>query len=191
MLIDEWRWPALGLALAAFAVSELMYPRRLPGAHRARDRFSSEALMAATVLNVAALPVLAATGFGRLPAGSAWAAGIGLALAAGGTALRFWAIGTLGGRFTSAVVVAEDQAVVERGPYRWVRHPGYAGALAFGGGVATAIGNGVALALFVATYGAAVVYRVRVEELALHEVLGERYADYAARTRWRLLPGVY
>ncbi|MFP5502089.1 MAG: methyltransferase family protein [Candidatus Sericytochromatia bacterium] len=191
MLIDDWRVAALGIVLVTFALSELCYPRRRPRAHRLRDRFSSEALMAATILNLAALPLLAGTRLGALPETGGLAPGLGLGLAVGGVALRFWAIATLGGRFTSAVVVGEEQPVIAHGPYRWLRHPGYAAVVAFGCGVALLVESGFALALFLATYGGAVLYRVRVEELAMQEVLGERYAAYAARTPWRLLPWLY
>ena len=191
MLIDDWRVAALGIVLVAFALSELCYPRRRPGAHRLHDRYSSEAIMAATILNLAALPLLAGLRLGALPETGGWAPGIGLGLAVGGVALRFWAIATLGGRFTSAVVVGEAHPVIAHGPYRWLRHPGYAAVVAFGCGVALIVGNGLALALFLATYGGAVIYRVRVEERAMREVLGDRYAEYAARTRWRLVPWLY
>ena len=40
-----------------------------------------------------------------------------------GLALRVWAVLTLGRSFSTFIQVDADQAVVTRGPYRWVRHP--------------------------------------------------------------------
>jgi len=44
-----------------------------------------------------------------------------------GIALRQWAITTLGQCFVGHVLVQPGQAVVRSGPYRWLRHPSYAG----------------------------------------------------------------
>jgi methyltransferase len=48
-----------------------------------------------------------------------------LALLAGAMALRYWAIATLGRRWTTKIVVVPGLPVVTGGPYRWVRHPNY------------------------------------------------------------------
>jgi protein-S-isoprenylcysteine O-methyltransferase len=67
----------------------------------------------------------------RRPAGlpfDALAWGALLAIGAG-LALRTWAIVTLGGWFTLRVDLKPAQPLVREGPYRWIRHPSYAGAL--------------------------------------------------------------
>jgi protein-S-isoprenylcysteine O-methyltransferase Ste14 len=46
-----------------------------------------------------------------------------------GLALRIWAIAALGGAFRTTVEVEPGQTVVSTGPYRWIRHPSYAGLL--------------------------------------------------------------
>lgn len=43
--------------------------------------------------------------------------------------LRLWAVWVLGPFFTVVVRVSDQQTVVDRGPYRWVRHPSYLGLL--------------------------------------------------------------
>jgi methyltransferase len=48
-----------------------------------------------------------------------------LVLLAGAMALRYWAIATLGPRWTTKIVVVPGLPVVTRGPYRWLRHPNY------------------------------------------------------------------
>ncbi len=39
--------------------------------------------------------------------------------------LRYWAVSSLGDRWTTRIVLVPDEAVVRRGPYRWLRHPNY------------------------------------------------------------------
>ena len=48
-----------------------------------------------------------------------------LALFAGAEALRYWAIGSLGARWNTRILVIPGLAPIERGPYRWLRHPNY------------------------------------------------------------------
>jgi methyltransferase len=48
-----------------------------------------------------------------------------LVLLAGAMALRYWAIATLGRRWTTRVLVVPGLPVVTGGPYRWLRHPNY------------------------------------------------------------------
>jgi protein-S-isoprenylcysteine O-methyltransferase Ste14 len=62
------------------------------------------------------------------PAPNAFAA-VGVVVIWVGLALRVWAVLTLGRSFSTFIQVDADQAVVTRGPYRWVRHPSYTGLL--------------------------------------------------------------
>ena len=43
--------------------------------------------------------------------------------------LKFWAIATLGERWTYRVLVVRGAPLVSSGPYRWMRHPNYAGVI--------------------------------------------------------------
>jgi methyltransferase len=59
-----------------------------------------------------------------------WIAGLGLpmlALFAAGMALRYWAIRTLGARWSTRIVFVPGEPLVETGPYRLLRHPNYLG----------------------------------------------------------------
>jgi len=40
-------------------------------------------------------------------------------------ALRWWCISTLGRRWNTRIVVIPGMPLVDRGPYRWLRHPNY------------------------------------------------------------------
>jgi len=80
-------------------------------------------------------------------------------------------------------------AVVTDGPYSLVRHPGYVGAMLSIVGAPFLLGSWWALipaALAVAGY----IVRTALEDRTLQEEL-PGYREYAQRTRWRLLPGVW
>jgi protein-S-isoprenylcysteine O-methyltransferase Ste14 len=87
------------------------------------------------------------------------------------------------------VQAARHHRVVSSGPYAFVRHPMYSGIMLFFLGVPLLLGSwwGVAIAPVFAVLFAV---RARIEERALIEGLPE-YADYAARVRYRLVPGVW
>jgi protein-S-isoprenylcysteine O-methyltransferase Ste14 len=107
-----------------------------------------------------------------------------------GYALGSYAL--LANRFFSGMVRIQAERghhVVSNGPYRWVRHPGYAGALLTY--LATPIFLDAAWAFLPALFLTIVlVIRTRLEDRTLQEQL-EGYRDYAARVHFRLLPGVW
>jgi protein-S-isoprenylcysteine O-methyltransferase Ste14 len=107
-----------------------------------------------------------------------------------GVGLRQWAVWTLGPFFTVVVRVTAGQSVVERGPYRWVRHPSYTGLLVTLVGLGVALGNWLSLLALAILPTIGLVVRIRVEEQALLTALGEPYREYAGRHR-RLVPGVW
>ena len=115
---------------------------------------------------------------------------IALLFFATGIALRWWAIVTLGRFFTVDVQIAQDHELVERGPFRWVRHPSYTGVLLAFVGFALSLANWASLLIILLPISAAFVRRMNVEEQALSRALGERYLSYMRRTK-RLVPGIY
>jgi protein-S-isoprenylcysteine O-methyltransferase Ste14 len=114
----------------------------------------------------------------------------GMLLVWAGLGLRLWAIRALGGFFNSRVVIRDEHPVVSGGPYRYLRHPSYTGALMTGIGVGVLLGNWISLVILVLLPLAGYLYRIRVEESALTSSLGEPYAKYARSTR-RLVPFVW
>ncbi|MBR0825986.1 isoprenylcysteine carboxylmethyltransferase family protein [Bradyrhizobium manausense] len=81
------------------------------------------------------------------------------------------------------------QRVISSGPYAYVRHPMYSGIMLFFLGVPLLLGSWWGVA-FVPAFLALFAIRTRIEERALIAGL-PGYADYAARVRYRLLPGVW
>jgi protein-S-isoprenylcysteine O-methyltransferase Ste14 len=121
---------------------------------------------------------------------SGWIAVAAIGLFALGLAIRWWAIVTLGRFFTVDVVVEKDHEVVQRGPFRFVRHPSYSGVLLAFVGWALTLRNWAAILVVLVPIFIAFLRRMRVEESALTEALGDQYRDYIRRTK-RLVPGVY
>jgi protein-S-isoprenylcysteine O-methyltransferase len=111
-------------------------------------------------------------------------------LFAAGLILRWWAIIILGRFFTVDVTIEKDHELVERGPFRWVRHPSYTGVLLAFVGWALTLRNWAAMAVVLVPIFVAFVRRMNVEENALRGALGESYEKYMRRTK-RLLPGIY
>ena len=105
-----------------------------------------------------------------------------------GLALRVWAIATLGSAFRTTVEVEPGQTVVSSGPYRWVRHPSYAGLLLIVAGFGAALGNWLSLTVCVVLPLPAILWRIHVEEAELNHVLGEAYRTYQS-DRARLIHG--
>ncbi|MDY6875108.1 MAG: isoprenylcysteine carboxylmethyltransferase family protein [Chloroflexota bacterium] len=126
-----------------------------------------------------------------------WSASLPLALHIGGLvgsvlgwALFMWAMGA-NAFFSEAVRIQEERGhtIVTNGPYRYVRHPGYVGAiLAL---LATPLLLGSLWALIPAGLAAiGYVVRTALEDGMLQEEL-DGYTEYTQQTHYRLLPGVW
>lgn len=114
----------------------------------------------------------------------------GIALMLVGLAFRWYAIRVLGKFFTRDVATRAGQTVVERGPYRLIRHPSYTGGLLMFLGTGIAMTNWASLLAVMAGALIGYGYRVHVEEQALSADLGDAYRDYMRRTR-RFVPFVW
>lgn len=115
---------------------------------------------------------------------------LGLVLMALGIFVRQWSIQTLGRFFTGDVRVSGHQPVIDRGPYRWARHPSYGGLIIFFIGFGLSLTNFISLVILAVVPTAGLIARIHFEERALLATLGEPYRRYAA-TRKRLIPGVW
>jgi protein-S-isoprenylcysteine O-methyltransferase Ste14 len=132
-------------------------------------------------------PVAALSARGRLPARFGW---VGVGLMATGLALRVAAARTLGASYTRTLRTQAGQPVVQVGPYRFVRHPGYAGVLAMWLGYGVALTSAPAILVTTGPNLVAYLRRIDAEERMLADSLGDVYRSYQRQSA-RLLPGVY
>lgn len=103
----------------------------------------------------------------------------------GGTVLTAVSLGSLWREFA---VLPARREVIRRGPYRWLRHPAYLGELMMVTACAAAAGIWPAWVLYVAVWPL-VVLRIAEEERLLSGV--QAYGKFKAKTRWRLIPGIW
>lgn len=119
-----------------------------------------------------------------------WLIVIGFILISLGYAFAIWALAE--NRFFSSVVRIQfdrGHVVCDSGPYRFVRHPGYAGNMLALFGIVLALGSVWTLIPALVASVIAVI-RTVLEDQALQYEL-PRYPDYARRVRFRLIPGIY
>ena len=90
------------------------------------DRGTTRMIVAAYATAAVVAPLVRAL---RRPRLRAAAGPVGVGLEAAGLGLRAWSMRTLGQSYSRTLRVGHGQRVVDRGPYRFLRHPGYAGSL--------------------------------------------------------------
>src|SRR2546422_6248430 len=149
-----------------------------------RDRGSGALIIFTVFVSIILAFSFGYAGIGMLPD---WAFYLGIFLMFLGILVRQWAIAVLGRFFSLTVRVAEDHRVVEKGPYRLVRHPSYTGVLITFIGLALAVQSLGALLVLLVVFVISFGYRMRVEERTLLSELGQDYNSYMKRTR-RLIP---
>lgn len=110
--------------------------------------------------------VLESSTFPAAPPGPSWLAS-GVVLFAASKALKYWAIHTLGERWSFRVLVLPGVPLVADGPYRYVRHPNYVAVVGELVGTAMMVGARVTGPLMIALFAVALWARVRFEERAL------------------------
>lgn len=111
----------------------------------------------------------------------------GLLIMLGGVALRVLAINSLGSAY-SHQIAAVPQSIVEKGPYRLIRHPAYLGTLIAHLGLVLVFCNPYSLASL-GFWLVAVIQRTLSEEA--YSIENSAYQAYASRVRYRLLPFIW
>jgi methyltransferase len=101
----------------------------------------------------------------RGPSTSAFLAGALVFAAA--KAIKYWAIASLGPRWTFRVLIPPRSQLVTRGPYRWLRHPNYVGVVGELLGMAFMMAAPVSGTLAIAGFGYLLRRRIAVENRAL------------------------
>jgi protein-S-isoprenylcysteine O-methyltransferase Ste14 len=104
--------------------------------------------------------------------------------------LVYWAMWT-NKFFSSRVRIQTDRGhyVITEGPYRYVRHPGYVGAIVLLAAWALLLGSLYAL-IPAAICNLIIIIRTYLEDATLKKEL-PGYADYAQKTKFRLIPGIW
>jgi len=204
LISGQWRWweawvYAL-LYILSFAVSRALAARRHPDIIAERSRFMQQentkdwdkklaplaALSSGMILVIAGLDALLSWS----PAFSMPVKIVALVIILAGYVLSSYAL--IENRFFSGTVRIQSERghhVVSGGPYRWMRHPGYAGGLLVY--LATPFFLVSAWALMPGTLTTLLIMlRTSLEDKTLQEEL-TGYREYAGRVRYRLLPKVW
>lgn len=172
------------LLLAAERLFEVALSRRNAARAFARGgRESGRAHFPAMVaLHTAFLASCAVeSGMRTFPGALGWIA-VAAALSAQG--LRYWAVTSLGDRWNVRVIVVPGDAPVQRGPYRFVRHPNYTAVVLEMLAVPLVYGCWLTAAAFSAVHAVLLRIRIRDEEAALGAAWEKAFVG-----RPRFLPG--
>jgi protein-S-isoprenylcysteine O-methyltransferase Ste14 len=187
-------WPYALIFWIAFAWTFLpesrIVARRNEGWATSQDAYSKAALMLAQVIGMCIAFTIALTvRFGALPHPMLffWVGVVALIV---GSLLRRHCRSMLGSSFTGTVIVNPNHAIIERGAYRYVRHPSYTAALVIFFGIGSALANWISFTTLLVIVVIAFFYRVNVEERALVAVVGDPYRHYMQRTK-RFVPFLY
>ncbi|WP_375391095.1 methyltransferase family protein [uncultured Sphingomonas sp.] len=111
-------------------------------------------------------------------------------LMAGCVALFVWAARTMGRNWSIVARTRAGHALVEAGPFAFVRHPIYVAMALFMVGLAIAFGHTRQLLLAGPLFALGTWWRVRIEEALLRQQFGAEYDGYAARVK-RFVPGLF
>ncbi len=106
---------------------------------------------------------------------------LGLALVICGSGLFIWARRSLGGNYSGHVSVKQDQVLVQNGPYRFIRHPAYAGYFLIALGLCIEYFSLSGLACLMLILIPVIAYRIRVEEAILDNHFGLVWREYKNR----------
>lgn len=114
---------------------------------------------------------------------------LGAAVFLAGFIMAIWSRLALGSNWSGRITLKEDHELIERGPYRFVRHPMYTGLILGVLGNAIVLGTPAALAaalMFLVLH----IWKLRREEQLLIRHFPESYPAYQARTK-ALIPFVF
>jgi protein-S-isoprenylcysteine O-methyltransferase Ste14 len=196
----RWRpgWVFLAVLFLSFGISALVLARVNPIIYRARSRFQpgtmgwDKVLLAVMLPAMVAILPVAALDAGRFhwSAVPYWLVGLAYVGLLSSIAIIAWAQ-AVNPFFEPGVRIQSErhQRVIDTGPYRLVRHPGYISALLMFFGMALSLGSFWAI-VPAALASAILVLRASLEDRLLRAELAG-YEAYSRRVRWRLIPGVW
>jgi protein-S-isoprenylcysteine O-methyltransferase Ste14 len=183
----------INLLLALWILSEVLlsFRKRAAKLRRRKGRLGSVVLVwIIIVVSIFAANLALFLVPQRFPGNSSVYTAIAAILILAGIGIRWWAIVTLGRFFSVDVALQEQHQIVQKGPYRRIRHPAYAGLLIIFLGVGISFNSWLSLILVVVPITTFFLYRIKLEEDALSEELGAVYLEYRNKTK-RLLPRIF
>ena len=194
-----WLYSCLFVAIGV--LSRILAEKRHPGLMAERSKWGKDQNVKAWDRILAPLmaigitfPLFIVAGldhrFGWSPSFPAWINALGFLLILLGYGFATWAL--VKNRFFSSMVriqMERGHTVCDSGPYRFVRHPGYAGNILPLPGIPLALSSVWTLIPAIAAL-VIILLRTRLEDQALQEEL-PGYKEYADRVRYRLIPGIY
>jgi len=172
------RWVGTLLTVAFYVLVIWCYLRRGPARATTSSVTARVAAVVATWLPFA-IPLLHGA-----PPGAVWQ-GVSDVLLLAGTAGGVWSLRCLGRNLS---VIAQARDVADRGPYRWIRHPLYAGEIVSSLGLTVAAHSLAAIAVWLGLCALQAYRALREEQLLLAVLPG--YGAYRGRTA-ALLPGIF
>jgi protein-S-isoprenylcysteine O-methyltransferase Ste14 len=113
---------------------------------------------------------------------------VGISIFLFGICYRLWAIRTLGLFYSHRVRTVSQHQIVVSGPYRFTRHPAYAGMILINAGISIYFFNWVTICMFLLFLVPAILLRIVIEEKTLFGIEG--YSEFAKK-RKRLFPAVW
>lgn len=182
---EALRYPQLWILVALGVGLSIMQPTYKPidGTAPTHDRGTAAQIVWSVYLTQF-VGVIEAVNF-RFPESFRWdaVASAALILMVAGFCLRVWAVVTLGRYFTWFITVYDDHQVIRTGPFRFIRHPAYCGALLLFVGTLLFLHAWIGAALSLVFQLFAYVRRIRYEEAMMIERLGDRYVVYTREVR--------
>jgi protein-S-isoprenylcysteine O-methyltransferase Ste14 len=110
-----------------------------------------------------------------------WVRWVAVVVAAATIPFTLWVFRSLGSNVSETILTKDDQQLVTSGPYRWIRHPLYSGAIFLLAALSIVAANWV-MALIVVAVLAMLPELARREERHLLAKFGSAYAEYIRRT---------
>jgi protein-S-isoprenylcysteine O-methyltransferase Ste14 len=182
LLIISFLWLISEISLA--------FLKRSSSSGKDLDRSSLRILWITILVSITVGVYLAMLGIGRFNIYVRETYFIGLFFILAGLLLRWIAIFQLRKYFTVHVSIREDHQLIQKGLYRYLRHPSYSGSLLSFLGLALVFNNWLTFLIIFLPILLAFLYRISVEEAELRKSFGKNYLGYAHRTK-KLIPRIY
>jgi protein-S-isoprenylcysteine O-methyltransferase Ste14 len=183
-------WQILFYGWTASEIFIAIATRTRRGGGKRLDRGSMAILWIAIVTSISAAEWIGGATPHNMFGGAHWLRVASIAVLVAGLTIRWIAIVSLGKAFSANVAIRPTQSIYQSGLYRFVRHPSYSGLLLVFVAIALHERNWLAAAVVLIPTTAALLYRIHVEEAALHQAFGAQYEAYSKRTK-RLIPAIY